>query len=82
MSSLNVGERNTGFVLDYLRTERIPVVSKDVLGVHPRKVCLLPASGKAMVKRLQTVPADALLVQEGAAASGSIDLFQAPGSSQ
>jgi chemotaxis protein CheD len=84
MSSLNVGERNTGFVLDYLRTERIPVVSKDVLGVHPRKVCLLPASGKAMVKRLQVANADALLVQERAAADkamspatagGSIDLF-------
>ena len=84
MSSLNVGERNTGFVLDYLRTERIPVVSKDVLGVHPRKVCLLPASGKAMVKRLQLGNADALLAQERAAAArpvpdasgaGSIDLF-------
>ena len=84
MSSLNVGERNTEFVLDYLRTERIPVVSKDVLGVHPRKVCLLPASGKAMVKRLQPANADALLVQERAAAQkamspatagGSIDLF-------
>ena len=84
MSSLNVGERNTEFVLDYLRTERIPVVSKDVLGVHPRKVCLLPASGKAMVKRLQPANADALLVQERVAAQkamspatagGSIDLF-------
>ena len=84
MSSLNVGERNTEFVLDYLRTEQIPVVSKDVLGVHPRKVCLLPASGKAMVKRLQPANADALLVQERVAAQkamspatagGSIDLF-------
>jgi chemotaxis protein CheD len=84
MSSLNVGERNTAFVLDYLRTERIPVVSKDVLDVYPRKVCLLPASGKAMVKRLQLGNADALLAQERAAAArpvpdasgaGSIDLF-------
>jgi chemotaxis protein CheD len=84
MNSLNVGERNTSFVLDYLRAERIPIVSKDVLGVHPRKVCLLPASGKAMVKRLQAAHVDALLVQERAAAAkamsplaagGSIDLF-------
>ncbi|MCK7498995.1 MAG: hypothetical protein MZW92_57165 [Comamonadaceae bacterium] len=28
------------------------VVSKDVLDIYPRKVCFLPASGKAMVKRL------------------------------
>src|SRR5690606_20104452 len=46
MNSLNVGERNTRFVLAYLRTEAIPVVSQDVLDVHARKVCFLPASGK------------------------------------
>ena len=28
------------------------MVSKDVLDIYPRKVCFLPASGKAMVKRL------------------------------
>jgi chemotaxis protein CheD len=84
MSSINVGERNTQFVLDYLRTERIPVVSKDVLDVYPRKVCFLPASGKAMVKRLASTNTDSLVAQERAAAQravpataagGSIDLF-------
>jgi len=84
MTSLNVGERNTRFVLDYLRTERIAVVSQDVLDVYPRKVCFLPASGKAMVKRLPSTGAEALLRDERAAAQraapaasagGSIDLF-------
>jgi chemotaxis protein CheD len=84
MDSLNVGERNTRFVLDYLKTERIPVVSKDVLDIYPRKVCFLPASGKAMVKRLAPTGASLLLAQERAAAqraapefagAGSIDLF-------
>ena len=83
MNSLNVGERNTRFVLDYLKTERIAVVSKDVLDVYARKVCFLPASGKAMVKRLATTNSDTLAAQELAAqkaqtssgASGSIDLF-------
>jgi len=84
MTSLNVGERNTRFVLDYLRTERISVVSKDVLGVHARKVCFLPASGKAMVKRLAITSPEAIAAQEHAAArkaepattgGGSIDLF-------
>ena len=83
MNSLNVGERNTRFVLDYLKTERIAVVSKDVLDVYPRKVCFLPASGKAMVKRLATTNSDTLAAQELAAqkaqtssgAGGSIDLF-------
>jgi len=84
MSSINVGERNTSFVLDYLRTERITIVSKDVLDIYPRKVCFLPASGKAMVKKLASANTEALVAQERAAAAkpasggsggGSIDLF-------
>jgi len=84
MSSINVGERNTQFVMDYLKTERIPIVSKDVLDIYPRKVCFFPKSGKAMVKRLAPSNPDAIVAQERAAAQkaavpaatgGSIDLF-------
>lgn len=84
MTTMNVGERNTNFVMDYLKTERIPVVSKDVLDVYPRKVCFLPGSGKAMVKRLAPTNTDALIAQDRAAAQravpaatggGSVDLF-------
>ncbi len=84
MNTLNVGERNTNFVIEYLRTERIPILSKDVMDVYPRKVCFLPASGKAMVKRLAPANAEALVAQERAAAQravptrtggGSVDLF-------
>ncbi|WP_291140250.1 chemoreceptor glutamine deamidase CheD [Hydrogenophaga sp.] len=83
-TTMNVGERNTKFVLDYLQTERIAVVSKDVLDVHPRKVCFFPSTGKAMVKRLATANNEALETQErkGSAATvvnstagGSVDLF-------
>jgi chemotaxis protein CheD len=84
MNTINVGERNTAFVLDYLKTERIPVVSKDVLDIYPRKVCFFPASGKAMVKRLAAAHPEVLVAQDKAAAQravptatggGSIDLF-------
>lgn len=84
MNTINVGERNTNFVLDYLKTERIPVVSKDVMDVYPRKVCFLPHSGKAMVKRLAPTNTDALIQQDRVAAQkaqpvvsagGSVDLF-------
>ncbi|MES3015649.1 MAG: chemoreceptor glutamine deamidase CheD [Pseudomonadota bacterium] len=84
MTSMNIGERNTDFVVDYLKTERIPIMSKDVLGPHPRKVCFLPASGKAMVKRLASSNTAALAAQDRAAAQqvtpasaigGSVDLF-------
>jgi chemotaxis protein CheD len=84
MNTMNIGERNTAFVVDYLKTERIPIMSKDVLGIHPRKVCFLPASGKAMVKRLASANTAALVAQDRAAVQqaapqstggGSVDLF-------
>ncbi len=84
MSSINVGERNTQFVINYLQTERIPIVSRDVLEIYPRKVCFLPASGKAMVKRLAATHNDAFVAQDRVAAQkaapvsrtgGSVDLF-------
>jgi chemotaxis protein CheD len=83
-TTMNVGERNTKFVLDYLATERIPVVSKDVLDIYPRKVVFFPLSGKAMVKRLAHAHPDTLETQERqgnaarlaqSTAGGSVDLF-------
>jgi chemotaxis protein CheD len=84
MDTLNVGERNTRFVLDYLKDERIPVLSQDVLDIYPRKVCYFPLTGKAMVKRLAPTRAAELLAHERAAAQtampvaargGSVDFF-------
>ena len=83
-TSMNVGERNTKFVLDYLSTERIPVVSQDVLDIHPRKVCFFPVTGKALVKRLAHSHPETLAVEERkgnalsvakSTAGGSVDLF-------
>jgi chemotaxis protein CheD len=83
-TSMNVGERNTAFVMEYLSTERIPVISQDVLDIHPRKVCFFPVTGKALVKRLAHSHPETLAVEErrGNAlfvaksnAGGSVDLF-------
>lgn len=83
-TSMNVGERNTKFVLDYLATERIPVVSKDVMDIYPRKVVFFPVTGKAMVKRLAHAHPENLEAQERkgmatkvvqSTAGGSVDLF-------
>lgn len=63
-TTMNVGERNTAFVVDYLRAERIPILSEDVLDIFPRKVCFFPATGRAMVKRLAGTHGDALAAQE------------------
>lgn len=83
-TTMNVGERNTQFVQDYLSTERIPIVSQDVLDIHPRKVCFFPVTGKALVKRLAHSHPETLAVEErkGNAATvarsnagGTVDLF-------
>ncbi|EJE52950.1 chemotaxis protein, stimulates methylation of MCP proteins [Acidovorax sp. CF316] len=83
-TTMNVGERNTTFVLNYLHTERIPIVSEDVLDIYPRKVVFFPVTGKAMVKRLAHAHPETLVEQEvrGNAATvakstsgGSVDLF-------
>lgn len=83
-TAMNVGERNTEFVMSYLKTERIPIVSKDVLDIYPRKVCFFPSTGKALVKRLAHSHPEALVEQErrGNAVTvaketsgGSVDLF-------
>lgn len=83
-TTLNVGERNTRFVQDYLATERIPVVSEDVLDIYPRKVVFFPVTGKVMVKRLAHAHPETLeqeVVRGNAAtvaratSGGSVDLF-------
>lgn len=83
-TTMNVGERNTRFVLDYLHTERITIVSKDVLDIYPRKVVFFPTTGKAMVKKLAHSHPETLETTErkGSAAvlakttaGGSVDLF-------
>ena len=84
MDALNIGEMNTAFVLEYLATERIPVVASDVRGSVARKVCFVPASGKALIKRLARTADNAVFDRDrGAAqrrvaasvAGGSVDLF-------
>ena len=50
-----VGTRNAEFALSYLETEQIPVVSKDLLDVHPRKVYFFPQTGRVLVKKLRNL---------------------------
>ncbi len=54
MTMLNIGGRNADFVLRYLEKQRIAVVAQDLRGLHARRVCLLPGSGKAVVRKLRS----------------------------
>ncbi|EGV33596.1 CheD [Thiorhodococcus drewsii AZ1] len=59
-----VGERNARFVMDYLATEGVPVVAKDLLGNHPRKVYFFPATGRVLVKKLRSLHNDTIIERE------------------
>ncbi|WP_019657894.1 chemoreceptor glutamine deamidase CheD [Variovorax atrisoli] len=53
MTTLNIGDRNADFVLRYLGNERIEVAAQDLRGPHARRVCFVPATGKAIVRKLR-----------------------------
>jgi chemotaxis protein CheD len=90
VTGLGVGEHNVRFIDAFLEAERIPLVSRDVLGTQPRKVCLLPAAGRVLVRKLADANADDLARAETAlrhrlgraatvAGAGSVEWFDTPG---
>jgi chemotaxis protein CheD len=85
-STMNVGEQNVKFVEQFLAAERITIVSRDVLDIYPRKVCLFPGSSRALVKKLAAATSDTIATEESAfrgrlnrqpaiASAGSVELF-------
>jgi chemotaxis protein CheD len=83
LSSSNVGDRNSTFVLEFLKTEGIFISAQDLLDVHPRKVYFFPGTGRVLVKKLTRQHNETLLRSESeyaerlikAPVSGDIDLF-------
>lgn len=79
----NVGQRNAEFVLEYLSTERIPVLAKDLLGQYPRKVYFFPETGEVKMKKIKALHNTTILDRESEyrmhikqrPPSGDVDLF-------
>jgi len=61
---LDVGAKNSEFVLEFLRVEGIRVLAKDLLDVCPRKVHFFVETGKVQVKRLGLAPSDPVQKRE------------------
>jgi len=82
-TTVQVGEMNSEFVLEYLRTERIRVVAEDLLDVYPRKVYFFPATGRVMVRKLRAVHNNTIVERErdygqrlkSTPLSGDVELF-------
>ncbi len=64
MTVANVGERNSRFVLNYLRTEKISVVAQDLMDIYPRKVYYFPNSGKVLIRKLRRLHNDTIIERE------------------
>jgi len=60
----NVGERNAEFVMQFLKTEKIPVIAQDLLDINPRKVYYFPTTGLVRVKNLRNVHNDTIISRE------------------
>lgn len=82
-TTVNVGERNSEFVLDYLNTERIKIASQDLMGLYPRKVYYFPSSGRVMVRKLKSVHNNTIIEREqlygqrlkSSSLAGDVELF-------
>lgn len=82
---LDVGAKNSEFVLEFLRVEGIRVLARDLLDVCPRKVHFFVASGKVQVKRMSLAPSEPVQRREreylrrlAGKGGGDIEIFSAP----
>jgi chemotaxis protein CheD len=65
-TTINIGERNAEFVMEYLKIERIPVVAQDLLDVYPRKVYFFPDSGQVLIRKIKNLHNNTIMDRESA----------------
>lgn len=79
----DVGKRNIQFVLEYIQTEGLKLVARDLGDIYPRKVMYHPLSGKVKVKKLLSLHNNTIVERETRymqtidtkPVEGEIDLF-------
>lgn len=83
-TAINVGERNSAFVREYLRNEGVRVVAEDLNNTYARKVYFFPRTGKVLVKKIERMNNNTLANREQdyaeqlkkrMASSGEVELF-------
>lgn len=79
----DVGSRNIEFVLDYVDTEALKLISHDLGDIYPRKVNFYPHTGRVRMKKIKDLHNDTIVLREKQYGSqikdipveGSIELF-------
>lgn len=60
----DVGVRNIAFVLDYVDTEALNLVSHDLGDIYPRKVNFFPKTGRVRMKKIKDLHNETILLRE------------------
>ncbi|MEO1878498.1 MAG: chemoreceptor glutamine deamidase CheD [Methylococcales bacterium] len=60
----DVGLKNINFVLEYIDTEALKLISKDLGGAYPRKVIFFPSTGRVMMKKIKEIHNDTIVTRE------------------
>jgi len=60
----DVGLRNIDFVLDYIDTEALKLLSQDLGDIYPRKVNYFPMTGKVRMKKIKDLHNEVIVSRE------------------
>jgi chemotaxis protein CheD len=79
----HVGVENVRFILNYINTEALKLVSQDLGDIYPRKINYFPSTGKVRMKKIKDLHNDNIVLREELYGSiidnkpieGSIELF-------
>ncbi|NVJ60334.1 MAG: chemoreceptor glutamine deamidase CheD [Gammaproteobacteria bacterium] len=80
----DIGEKNIQFILQYVQSEALKVLAKDLGGENPRKVVYNPLTGVVRIKKLKNLHNDTIVrreegylhqIEEDKQPSGDIELF-------
>lgn len=79
----DVGARNISFIEEYIKTEQLNLVAKDLGSQYPRRVIYDPITGKAKVRKLKALKTDGIIERETrylqniqeSTVTGDIELF-------
>jgi chemotaxis protein CheD len=83
MKSMDIGKRNSAFVLGFLGVEGVKIAARDLMDDVARKIYFFPASGRVMVKRFRAMHNDTIVKREieykkrlaGVDQGGEVELF-------
>lgn len=60
----DVGSRNIEFVLDYIDTEALNLVSQDLGDIYPRKINYFPQTGRVRMKKIKDLHNETIILRE------------------